>query len=47
MMNDSEDTAAPVNVIFIKLPMFWLVDPDLWFAQFEAQLSHVALLLED
>ena len=39
MLTDPEGTPACIGTISIKLPPFWPANPQLWFAQVEAQFS--------
>ena len=38
-MTDPEGTPARIATVSVKLPPFWPADPQLWFAQVEAQFS--------
>ncbi len=35
--------AAPVAHVAVKLPDFWVQDPQMWFSQAEAQFRHARI----
>ena len=38
-MSDEERTTGAVATVNVKLPPYWASDPQVWFAQVEAQFS--------